>query len=471
MRTLRPRRWTAFLRWTGAAGPGPRPGAPRGVTLPQSSAPSLRPDATEAISGLLRERILLLDGAMGTLIQGFEPGEADYRGERFADWGRDVKGNSDLLNLTQPEMIRSIHRQYLAGRRRHRRDQHLHRDLDRAGRLRHGGPRLRDQPRRRPARPRGVRRGRDRGPPPLRGRLARARPTAPRRSPRTSTTRAPATSPSRSWSRPTSSRRAASSTAAPTCSSSRRSSTPSTPRPRSSRSRPLFEEHGRRWPVIMSGTITDASGRTLSGQVTEAFWNSVRHVRPLAVGLNCALGAADMRPYVAELARLADTFVSSHPNAGLPNAFGEYDESPEQMAATLGEFAASGLVNIVGGCCGTTPAHIEAIAEAADGAAPRIPGRAPARHAPGRARAAHDHRRQPVRQRRRAHQHHRLGEVPQPDQGRRLRHRPDGRRPAGRERRPGHRRQHGRGHDRRRRRDGPLPQAGRQRARHQPGAR
>ena len=135
----------------------------------------------------------------------------------------------------------------------------------------------------------------------------------------------------------------------------------------------LFEEHGRRWPVIMSGTITDASGRTLSGQVTEAFWDSVRHVRPLAVGLNCALGAAEMRPYVAELSRLADTFVSAHPNAGLPNAFGEYDETPDQMAATVGEFATSGLVNLVGGCCGTTPASTSRRSPRRRGRRPRVP--------------------------------------------------------------------------------------------------
>ena len=120
----------------------------------------------------------------------------------------------------------------------------------------------------------------------------------------------------------------------------------------------LFHDCGRRWPVIVSGTITDASGRTLSGQVTEAFWNSVRHVRPLAVGLNCALGAEELRPYVADLSRVADCFVSAHPNAGLPNAFGEYDQTPGHMAGILGEFAGSGLVNIVGGCCGTPAEHV-----------------------------------------------------------------------------------------------------------------
>ena len=105
---------------------------------------------------------------------------------------------------------------------------------------------------------------------------------------------------------------------------------------------------------MISGTITDASGRTLSGQTTEAFWNSVRHVRPLSIGLNCALGAEDLRPYVQELSRIADTLVSAHPNAGLPNEFGEYDDSPEYMASLVREFADSGFLNIVGGCCGTT---------------------------------------------------------------------------------------------------------------------
>ncbi|HNM11111.1 MAG TPA: methionine synthase, partial [Mycobacterium sp.] len=133
----------------------------------------------------------------------------------------------------------------------------------------------------------------------------------------------------------------------------------------------LFEDRGRRWPVILSGTITDASGRTLSGQVTEAFWNSIRHARPLAVGLNCALGAPEMRPYIAEMSRIADTFVSCYPNAGLPNAFGEYDESPKRQAGYVAEFAEAGFVNLVGGCCGTTPAHIAEIAKAVEGKPPR----------------------------------------------------------------------------------------------------
>jgi len=134
----------------------------------------------------------------------------------------------------------------------------------------------------------------------------------------------------------------------------------------------VFEEDGVELPIMISGTITDASGRTLSGQTTEAFWNSVRHAKPISVGLNCALGAKDLRPYLEELANKADTHVSAHPNAGLPNAFGEYDETPAEMAAVVEEFAASGFLNIIGGCCGTTPAHIQAIAEAVAKYPPRV---------------------------------------------------------------------------------------------------
>ena len=134
----------------------------------------------------------------------------------------------------------------------------------------------------------------------------------------------------------------------------------------------LFEARGARLPVMISGTITDLSGRTLSGQTAEAFYASMNHARPLSIGLNCALGAAELRQYVDVLAQIADCYVSAHPNAGLPNAFGEYDETPEQMAAIIGEFARSGIVNIVGGCCGTTPAHIKAIADAVRDVAPRV---------------------------------------------------------------------------------------------------
>ena len=134
----------------------------------------------------------------------------------------------------------------------------------------------------------------------------------------------------------------------------------------------LEAEAGRHVPIMLSGTITDASGRTLSGQTTTAFWASVRHARPWAVGLNCALGAKQLRQYVAELSAAADTRVIAYPNAGLPNAFGEYDETPDQTATHIREWARSGLVNIVGGCCGTTPAHIAAMAQAVTGATPRI---------------------------------------------------------------------------------------------------
>ena len=135
----------------------------------------------------------------------------------------------------------------------------------------------------------------------------------------------------------------------------------------------LRDETDEAVEVMVSGTITDQSGRTLSGQTVEAFWNSVRHANPFSIGLNCSLGAEQLRPYVAELARVADGLVHAYPNAGLPNAFGEYDETPEITAGHLGEWAGSGLVNMVGGCCGTTPDHIRAVIGAIEDAAPRTP--------------------------------------------------------------------------------------------------
>jgi 5-methyltetrahydrofolate--homocysteine methyltransferase len=135
----------------------------------------------------------------------------------------------------------------------------------------------------------------------------------------------------------------------------------------------VFEKRGMRWPIILSVTITDASGRTLSGQTVEAFWNSVRHSKPLAVGINCALGAAEMRPYIEELSNIADCYISCYPNAGLPNAFGGYDQTAAEMAALVGDFAAQGWINLLGGCCGSTPEHIAAIAEAVRLHPPRKP--------------------------------------------------------------------------------------------------
>src|SRR6476469_3142427 len=349
---------------------------PRGATLSQSQQ---RPDATESLTATLGQRIMILDGAMGTAIQRDRPDEAGYRGERFADWPSDVQGNNDLLTLTQPEIIRSIHQEYLeAGA-----------DLIETNTFNANAISLADY-----------------GMAELAyefcyesARLARAACDAV-------------------TARPPDRPRYVAGALGPTTRTASISPDVNDPGARNvsydqlvaayleaARGlvdggsdlifietifdtlnakaaifavETLFEEQGRRWPVVVSGTITDASGRTLSGQVTEAFWDSVRHVSPLAVGLNCALGAKEMRPYIAEMARLADSFVSCYPNAGLPNAFGEYDEAPDETAGIVGEFAEAGLVNLVGGCCGTTPEHIAAIAKAVDGK----PAREPASLAP-----------------------------------------------------------------------------------------
>jgi 5-methyltetrahydrofolate--homocysteine methyltransferase len=353
--------------------------------------PWLHPDRVASLEAALHERILVLDGAMGTMIQQHALQEADYRGERFAHGydalfaveghahapgcgcdSHDQRGNNDLLTLTRPDIIRGIHDAYLAAGA----DlvetntfnstsvsladyhlEHLVRELNREG-----------------------------------ARLARAACDA-------------AESVDPSWPRfvvgvlgPTS--RTA-------------SLSPDVHRPgfraitfdqladayrEAARGLveggadvlmvetifdtlnakaalfaidDVFAEVGGRLPVMISGTITDASGRTLSGQTAEAFWYSLRHAQPLAIGLNCALGAKDLRAHLDVLAQVADTHVSTHPNAGLPNAFGGYDETPEDMAGTLGEFARAGMLNLVGGCCGTTPAHIAAIAEAVRGLRPR----------------------------------------------------------------------------------------------------
>ena len=333
-----------------------------------------RPDATDDLTAALRERILVMDGAMGTMIQREGFSEEDYRGDRFADWDSDLKGNNDLLSITQPDAIRGIHTAYLeAGadlietntfnaQRISLADYGME---DLAYELNLASARLAreaadEMTERTPDRPRWV--------------LGALGPTN-----RTASISPDVNDPGK--------RNVTYDELVTAYLEQARGLVDGgadvlivetifdtlNAKAAIFALETLFEEHGRRWPVVISGTITDASGRTLSGQVTEAFWNSVRHARPLAVGLNCALGAEEMRPYAAELARVADTFVSCYPNAGLPNAFGEYDETPDAMASVVGEFASSGLVNLLGGCCGTTPEHIKAIAEAASGQTPRVP--------------------------------------------------------------------------------------------------
>ena len=335
---------------------------------------TVRPDATEELSAALRERILVMDGAMGTMIQRHDLGEDDYRGERFADWGQDLKGNSDLLSLTQPDVIRSIHREYLeAGAdvvetntfNAQRISQADYAMVELAYEMNFESARLARlecdaATEQTPDRPRYVA-----------GAMGPTNTTAsispdvndPGKRNITFDQLVEAYLEQANGLVDGGADLLLVETIFDTLNAKAAIFALET----------LFEERGRRWPVVISGTITDASGRTLSGQVTEAFWNSVRHARPLAVGLNCALGASDMRPYIAELSRIADCFISCYPNAGLPNAFGEYDETPEQTAEVLEEFAASGLVNLLGGCCGTTPAHITAIATSTKGKASRVP--------------------------------------------------------------------------------------------------
>ncbi|MCD4863747.1 methionine synthase [Pseudomonas sp. PLB05] len=325
-----------------------------------------------ALRHALAQRILILDGGMGTMIQSYRLEEADYRGRRFADWPSDVKGNNDLLLLTQPKIIAEIEKAYLdAGA------DILETNTFNATRVSQA----------------------DYGMEEITYELNLAGARVAREVADAKTLETP--------DRP----RFVAGVLGPTSRTCSISPDVNNPGYRNvtfdelvenytEATRGLieggadlilietifdtlnakaaifavqgvFEEVGIELPIMISGTITDASGRTLSGQTTEAFWNSVRHAQPISVGLNCALGAKELRPYVEELATKADTFVSAHPNAGLPNAFGEYDESPEQMAAVVEEFAASGLLNIVGGCCGTTPAHIQAIAEAVARHAPR----------------------------------------------------------------------------------------------------
>ncbi|MBT8088481.1 MAG: methionine synthase [Gammaproteobacteria bacterium] len=331
----------------------------------------------EAMMAALDERILVLDGAMGTMIQSYRPSEEDYRGARFADWERDLKGNNDLLSITRPDIIRDIHNSFLAAGA----------DILETNTFNSNAPSMADYG--------------------MESLVAELNAASARLA------RSCADSAYADSGVP----RYVAGVLGPTNRTASISPDVNDPGFRNIRFDDLvatyeeaatalaeggadflmietifdtlnakaaivglinsFRATGIELPVMISGTITDASGRTLSGQTTEAFWNSVRHVNPFMIGLNCALGASELRPYVAELARVADTRVSAHPNAGLPNEFGEYDEEPEAMAEVVGEFASSGLVNLVGGCCGTRPDHIRALADAVRGQAPRAVPRLP----------------------------------------------------------------------------------------------
>ncbi|SFX50529.1 methionine synthase [Marinospirillum alkaliphilum] len=332
----------------------------------------------EALKNALKQRLVILDGGMGTLIQKEKLQEADYRGERFADWPSDVKGNNDLLVLSQPDLIRRLHGEYLAAgadiieTNTFNSTQLSQADYDMqalAAELNEAGARV-------------AREAADQYSTPERPRYVAGvlGPTS-----RTASISPDVNDPGyRNVTFDLLVENYIEATEALIrggCDLILIETIFDTLNAKAAvfAVQEVFERQGYELPIMISGTITDASGRTLSGQTTEAFWNSLRHARPLSIGLNCALGAEDLRPYVEELSRIADTYVSAHPNAGLPNAFGEYDQTPEEMAAILVEFAQSGLMNIIGGCCGSTPAHIKAIAEAVARIPPRqIPEIAPA---------------------------------------------------------------------------------------------
>ncbi|MBX3598981.1 MAG: homocysteine S-methyltransferase family protein [Rubrivivax sp.] len=326
-----------------------------------------------ALPALLQQRIAVIDGAMGTMIQRQRLSEADFRGTRFADHPKDLKGNNDLLVLTRPDLVRAIHEQYLAagadivetntfGATSIAQEDyglaHLAREMNEAAaRI----ARAACDAAATPERPRFVA-----------GALG---PT-----PKTASISPDVNDPGARNVSFDELRDAYREQAEGLLAGGADLFLVETIFDTLNAKAAIFaldelmEASGERLPVILSGTVTDASGRILSGQTVEAFWHSVRHARPLAVGLNCALGAAVMRPYIEELSRVAaDTFVSCYPNAGLPNPMSEtgFDETPEVTGRLLGEFAASGFLNIAGGCCGTTPEHIAEIARRVGAYRPR----------------------------------------------------------------------------------------------------
>jgi 5-methyltetrahydrofolate--homocysteine methyltransferase len=338
-----------------------------------------RADRIAGLRRALAERILVLDGAMGTMFQRAALDGSDYRGRRFAQWPRELKGANDLLSLTRPELVGAIHREYLAAGA----------DIIETNTFNASAPSLADygleefvgeinlesaRIARRAADEACARDGR------LRWVAGALGPTS-----RTASLSPDVNDPGFRNTSFEALRETYGVAARALIEGGADLLVVETIFDTLNAKAALyaiaeaFEELGEELPLVVSGTITDASGRTLSGQTVEAFWNSVRHARPLAVGLNCALGAKQLRPHVEEMSRIADCFVSAYPNAGLPNAFGDYDEAACETAAQLGEWARSGIVNVVGGCCGTTPEHIAAIAKAVAGLPPRRPASPPRR--------------------------------------------------------------------------------------------
>jgi 5-methyltetrahydrofolate--homocysteine methyltransferase len=329
-----------------------------------------------ALGAAARERILIIDGAMGTMIQRHKLGEAEYRGARFADWPQDVKGNNDLLVLTQPDIIRAIHEAYLeAGA-----------DIIETNTFNAQAISMADY-------------GMEA--------LSHEMNVAAARLARQAADAYEAKTPDRP--------RVVAGAIGPTNRTASISPDVNNPGFRNTSFDELvaayaeqtaglieggadlilietvfdtlnakaagfavletFDKLGMRLPIMISGTITDLSGRNLSGQTPEAFWYSMRHLKPFSIGLNCSFGAEHLRPAVAEIAAVADCYVSAYPNAGLPNAMGEYDETPHEMACKMEEWARDRLVNIVGGCCGSTPEHIAHIREHVAKYPPREPAR------------------------------------------------------------------------------------------------
>jgi 5-methyltetrahydrofolate--homocysteine methyltransferase len=327
---------------------------------------------TELLKQCLSQRILFLDGAMGTMIQSYKLEERDYRGERFAQWDVDLKGNNDLLSLTQPDIIKAIHTAYfevgsdivetntfnstriaMADYRMESLAYEINLESARLAKQAADEYTVKT-----PEKPRFVA-----------GVLGPTNRTASM-SPDVNDPGFRNISFDELVDAYTDATRGLIDGGADIILIETIFDTLNA-KAAIFAVEQYFEQIGYKLPVMISGTITDASGRTLSGQTVAAFWNSLKHVEPISFGFNCALGAKELRQYIAELSTIADTHVSAHPNAGLPNEFGEYDESPEAMAEELSDWARSGYLNIIGGCCGTSPAHIKAIVEAVQTCSPR----------------------------------------------------------------------------------------------------